>query len=102
MNEQITIPNRKSCALSEIYHKVIKNFNANRDCFNISGKNRYSLLTWKLNTQCVFLSRLLLRPVFAAGFPGVVPLGSADLFISGRLQSLVTGKPSGVDPGRPG
>ena len=56
VNEQITIPNRKSCALSEIYHKVIKNFNANGDCFNISGKNRYSLLTWKLNTKCVFLS----------------------------------------------
>ena len=41
--------NRKCCALSEIYHKVIKNFNANGDGFNISRKK--SLFTCDMETK---------------------------------------------------
>ena len=49
VNEQITMANRKSCALSEIYHKVIKNFNANGDGFNFSRKK--SLFTSDMETK---------------------------------------------------
>ena len=38
---------------------------------------------------------------FWARFPGLVPLGRDNLFILRHFQRLITGKLTGVDPGRP-
>ena len=45
--------------------------------------------------------RLPFRHVFSARFPGVVPLGWDDVLIPRHFQRLITGKLTGVDPGRP-
>ena len=45
--------------------------------------------------------RLLLQHVFSARFPGAVPLVWDDVLIQRHFQRLITGKLTGVDPGRP-
>ena len=45
--------------------------------------------------------RLPLQHVFSARFPRVVLLGRDNLFIPRHFQRLLTGKLTGVDPGRP-
>ena len=50
--------NRKCCALFEIYHKVIKNFNANGDGFNISRKK--SSFTSDMETKHEMYTKLKL------------------------------------------